>query len=60
MTDRRKKVVIIGGGITGLSAAYYLQKKIKDHQLPIDLQLIEATHRLGGKIQTVKRSSVGF
>ncbi|MED4284245.1 protoporphyrinogen oxidase [Priestia megaterium] len=60
MTDRRKKVVIIGGGITGLSAAYYLQKKIKDHQLPIDLQLIEATHRLGGKIQTVKRDGYLF
>ncbi|MCG0041233.1 FAD-dependent oxidoreductase, partial [Escherichia coli] len=30
------------------------------HQLPIELQLIEATHRLGGKIQTVKRDGYLF
>jgi oxygen-dependent protoporphyrinogen oxidase len=25
----KKKIVIVGGGITGLSAAYYLKKEIK-------------------------------
>ncbi|MCA1056457.1 protoporphyrinogen oxidase [Rossellomorea aquimaris] len=50
-----KTVVVIGGGITGLTAAYYLQKKIKEMNLPIHLKLVEATHRLGGKIQTLKQ-----
>lgn len=44
---------MIGGGITGLSTAYYLQKSISEQGLPIELQLIEASHKLGGKIQTV-------
>ncbi|MEL3973371.1 protoporphyrinogen oxidase [Rossellomorea oryzaecorticis] len=48
-----KKVVVIGGGITGLATAYYLQKEIKEENLPIQLKLVEASHRLGGKIQTL-------
>lgn len=48
-----QKVVIIGGGITGLTTAYYLQKEAREKELPIDVKLIEATHRLGGKMQTV-------
>jgi protoporphyrinogen/coproporphyrinogen III oxidase len=48
-----KKVVVIGGGITGLATAYYLQKVIKEENLPIQLKLVEASHRLGGKIQTL-------
>jgi protoporphyrinogen/coproporphyrinogen III oxidase len=48
-----KKVVVIGGGITGLTAAYYLQKEIQEKNLPIELKLVEASHRLGGKIQTL-------
>jgi protoporphyrinogen/coproporphyrinogen III oxidase len=48
-----KKVVVIGGGITGLATAYYLQKEIKEKNLPIQLKLVEASHRLGGKIQTL-------
>jgi protoporphyrinogen/coproporphyrinogen III oxidase len=48
-----KKVVVIGGGITGLTAAYYLQKEIQEKNLSIDLKLVEASHRLGGKIQTL-------
>lgn len=55
MSEEKKKVVVIGGGITGTTAAYYLQKVIKEQQLPIECKLIEATHRLGGKIQTVVR-----
>jgi protoporphyrinogen/coproporphyrinogen III oxidase len=55
VTVAKAKVVIIGGGITGLTAAYYLQKEIKEKGLPIECILLEASHRLGGKIQTTVR-----
>jgi protoporphyrinogen/coproporphyrinogen III oxidase len=48
----KKKVVIVGGGITGLAAAYYLQKHARENQLPLDVKLVEASHRVGGKMQT--------
>lgn len=51
MTDT-KRVVIIGGGITGLAAAYYLQKHARENELPLDVKLVEASHRVGGKMQT--------
>lgn len=50
----KKKIVIVGGGITGLSAAYYLQKEIEAYQLPYEVKLLEASDRLGGKINTVR------
>jgi protoporphyrinogen/coproporphyrinogen III oxidase len=55
VSGEKRTVVIIGGGITGIAAAYYLQKAIKEQQLPIECKLVEATHRLGGKVQTVIR-----
>ncbi|WP_318506184.1 protoporphyrinogen oxidase [Bacillus sp. T3] len=51
----KKKVIIVGGGITGLAAAYYLQKEAQQKSLPIEIKLIEASTRLGGVIQTVKK-----
>jgi oxygen-dependent protoporphyrinogen oxidase len=42
----RGKVVIIGGGITGLAAAYRLQQIAPE----VEIILIEASERLGGKI----------
>lgn len=48
-------IAIIGGGITGLSAAFYLQKEIEAHNLPISFTLIESSSNVGGKIQTVHR-----
>ncbi|WP_002150030.1 protoporphyrinogen oxidase [Bacillus cereus] len=51
----RKKVVIVGGGITGLTTMYNLQKDIREKNLPIDTLLIEASGKLGGKIQTVQK-----
>ncbi|GGE72762.1 protoporphyrinogen oxidase [Priestia taiwanensis] len=55
MGHTRKKVVVIGGGIAGLASTYYLQKEAREKQLPIDTMLIEASAKLGGKIQTVKQ-----
>jgi len=53
VTEEKKKVAIIGGGISGLTAAFYLQKIINDKKLPLEIKLIEASQRLGGKMQTV-------
>jgi oxygen-dependent protoporphyrinogen oxidase len=44
--NARKSVTIIGGGITGLTAAYELR------DADIDVTLHEASGRLGGKVQT--------
>ncbi|WP_409294802.1 protoporphyrinogen oxidase [Peribacillus sp. SCS-26] len=52
MSQQKQKAVIIGGGITGLAAAYYLQKRAREDNLPLEVILIEAGQRLGGKIQT--------
>ncbi|MFY0546320.1 protoporphyrinogen oxidase [Brevibacillus sp. H7] len=54
MSDKRYHISIIGGGITGLTAAYYLMRERDERKLPIDFTLIEASDRLGGKIQTWK------
>lgn len=47
-----KTVVVIGGGITGLSTAYYLRQQAKERQLSLQITLVEADRRLGGKIKT--------
>jgi oxygen-dependent protoporphyrinogen oxidase len=48
-------VVIVGGGIAGLSTAYALQKQAEAAGLPLRLTLVEADNRLGGKIITRRR-----
>jgi len=45
-------IAIIGGGITGLSAAYTLQKEAAAANLTASITLIDAGDKLGGKIVT--------
>ena len=52
-SSKKQKVVVIGGGITGLAAAFYLQKQSRENSLPIEVILVEGSPRLGGKVQTV-------
>ncbi|MCR2822545.1 protoporphyrinogen oxidase [Lederbergia panacisoli] len=52
-TPRGKKVVIVGGGIAGLSAAFYTKKIFEEQQVPVEISIVEKSDRLGGKIQTL-------
>jgi oxygen-dependent protoporphyrinogen oxidase len=47
-----KHILIIGGGITGLAAAYSLQKKAHETGQMIHVTLLEASNQWGGKIST--------
>jgi oxygen-dependent protoporphyrinogen oxidase len=55
VAEEKQKIIIIGGGIAGLTSAFYLQKTVQEYKLPFEIKLIEASHRLGGKMQTVIR-----
>ena len=50
-----KRVTVIGGGISGLSAAHRLWELSNETDTPIDITLIEARDRLGGVIHTIER-----
>ena len=46
--SKKIKIAIIGGGISGLSAAYFLSKKY-------DISLYESKNYLGGHAITLKK-----
>jgi oxygen-dependent protoporphyrinogen oxidase len=49
--EEKQKVIIIGAGISGLAAVYYMkQKRPQAH-----VTLLEASDRIGGKVKTVRR-----
>jgi oxygen-dependent protoporphyrinogen oxidase len=45
-------VVIIGGGISGLSAAWYLEKQARETGRPLRVTVLERDTRWGGKVLT--------
>lgn len=49
------RIIVIGGGITGLSAAHRLVELCSDKNLPLELILLEGSDRLGGVIATKRK-----
>ncbi len=49
---RARRVAVVGGGIAGLAAAYELGTRVRERSLALDIDLFEASSRLGGAILT--------
>jgi protoporphyrinogen/coproporphyrinogen III oxidase len=54
MPDRRR-VIVLGGGITGLAAAWRLHQTFEKSAQPLSLLLLEASSGVGGSLQTEYR-----
>lgn len=57
MRDSSRKVVIIGGGLTGLSTAFYVRKFYSEQGLTPQITLLEKGSTLGGKIETLEKDN---
>lgn len=53
--DRPKRVVVIGGGISGLAAAHRLVEQGAQANGKLEIILLEASARLGGIIRSLRR-----
>jgi oxygen-dependent protoporphyrinogen oxidase len=53
-TDARR-IVIIGGGISGLAAAYQLKQASAAQGRALEVLLLEASERVGGTVRTLRR-----
>jgi oxygen-dependent protoporphyrinogen oxidase len=54
-TIRRFQIAVIGGGISGLAAAYRLREIAGTRSLPLDVTVYDRAERLGGALRTVRR-----
>ncbi|MDG2105361.1 MAG: protoporphyrinogen oxidase [Pirellulaceae bacterium] len=52
------RVAIVGGGISGLSAAYFLERDAAARGQSVQIDLFEAASRLGGKIQSIRQDDL--
>lgn len=50
-----RKVAVLGGGITGLTAAFYLYRAAEEQGIKIVVTLLEGSDRLGGRVNTLRR-----
>jgi oxygen-dependent protoporphyrinogen oxidase len=51
-----KNIIIVGGGISGLTALHYLRKKYQQRP-DVDIQLLELESEPGGTIRTIQRNN---
>lgn len=56
--DGPRRVAVVGGGITGLSAAYRLQQRAREAGAPLQVDLFEKSAGLGGKVRSVREDDL--
>ncbi|MDQ6421839.1 protoporphyrinogen oxidase [Paenibacillus sp. LHD-117] len=54
-TETVDRIVIIGGGISGLSSAFYLQREAERQGRELHITIVEGAPAFGGKINTLQR-----
>ncbi|HEX8634965.1 MAG TPA: protoporphyrinogen oxidase [Pyrinomonadaceae bacterium] len=52
---RPRRIVVVGGGVSGLAAAHELTQQARSQGVPLEVLLVEASTRLGGTIRTHRR-----
>lgn len=55
MEDKKRRIVIVGGGLTGLSAAFYIRKHYREAGFEPAITLLEKSSSMGGMIETLHR-----
>ncbi|MGN7309021.1 NAD(P)-binding protein, partial [Bacillus subtilis] len=55
MEDHKRRVVVVGGGLTGLSAAFYIRKHYREAGVEPVITLVEKSSSMGGMIETLHR-----
>ncbi len=50
-----RKIIVVGAGISGLSAAHRLMELAKQKNLELEVQVLEASSRIGGAIATRRK-----
>jgi oxygen-dependent protoporphyrinogen oxidase len=56
LTSAPGRVLVLGGGITGLVACHRLIEGARKRNIPLEVCLLEASGRFGGTIQTVREA----
>jgi len=51
----RRRIVVVGAGIAGLSAAYRAHRLAAERKLDVEITVLESTARAGGVIESVER-----
>ena len=46
------RLVVVGGGFSGLATAFRIRERFEAHGRPLELRVLEAAERTGGKIRT--------
>lgn len=48
------RIVVVGGGIAGLSTAWYLRCYADENNMPVEITVLEASANWGGKVKTTR------
>jgi len=50
-----RRILVLGGGISGLASAFYLSKQAKEQGISLEITLVEESEQLGGRLRTENR-----